>query len=165
MHERYLSSLKGMVDYICGQPNEGKKPYVFDDHQWNLRFPSRHCIVDAMVTGLKYIDKENFEDFDQLIDYVAERRIEHFGDTAIYDFALRYGWNRHPRIIPKQFVYIHSKPLRAANRLKELGYLKGVARKLPLSSYSEALPGLEAIDVEHFLCLFHDEIMHLKPIK
>ncbi|MDE5750782.1 MAG: hypothetical protein K2H87_08465 [Duncaniella sp.] len=153
-----------MVDYICGQPNGEKEPYVFDIHQWNLRFPSRHHIVADMKAKLQCIDREDFNDFEQLIDYVAERRQPHFGDTAIYDFALRYGWNRDPRRVPERFVYVHSKPLRAALRLKELGYLNEVARKLPLTSYAEALPGLAAMDVEHFLCLFHDEIMKLKPI-
>ncbi len=166
-HESYLSALDDITDFICGQKNETKvpdgPPYVLDEHQWNLRFPRRLLIVNDMARRLKDIDHESFNDFEELIAYVEKRRVPHFGDTAVYDFALRYGWKQTPRLNPEKFVYIHSKPRRSAVRLYQLGYLEEIGRCLPLEKYNILLlPGMTAADVEHFLCVYHDEIMKLK---
>lgn len=162
-HEAYLSKLKNITDYICGVPNDreapGGAPYKFDTHQWHLRFPSRSIVVDNMAVKLKDIDNEDFADFEALYDYVDRRKEKYFSDTCVYDFALRYGWNRTSRISPKDFVYIHSKPLESAKKLKDLGYIPEVGHFLPLSNYSALLgPGMNAMDVEHFLCIYHDQI-------
>ncbi|MDE6339575.1 MAG: hypothetical protein K2K97_07290 [Muribaculaceae bacterium] len=115
-----------------------------------------------MAARLRNIDHEDFADFEALYDYVDLKKMEYFGNTCVYDFALRYGWNRTHRVVPRDFVYIHSKPFRSAKRLFELGYIPELGRRLPLSTYTTLLgPGMNAMDVEHFLCLYHEEIMNL----
>ena len=169
-HDIYLSSLVDMTDFICGERNStkvfGGKPYVFNIHQWNLRLPSRQNVVDLMAKKLVNIDDNDFGDFEELIDYVEDRKVSYFGETAVYDFALRYGWNHSPAIKPSKYVYIHSKPRKAAQHLADHGYLKNITkleRKMELEKYQELLlPGMEASDVEHFLCCYHDEILRLK---
>ncbi|MDE6479156.1 MAG: hypothetical protein K2L45_02715 [Muribaculaceae bacterium] len=168
-HDIYLSSLVNIIDFICGEINDTKvprPPYIFNIHQWNFRFPSRQPIVEKMAKKLENIDSIDFENFEDLIDYVEEQKEPHFGETAIYDFALRYGWNRNPQIKPKEYVYIHSKPRRAAQHLVDHGYLKEIEkleRKMKLEKYKELLlPGMTAHDIEHFLCCYHDEIFTLK---
>lgn len=168
-HDICLSSLEGMTDFICGKKNEIKAPdgppYVFDDHQWYLRFPSRQPIVNTMAKKLEKIEEEVFADFEQLIDYVEARKVPYFGDTSVYDFSLRYGWNHSPQLRPKEYVYVHSKPRKAAKHLLERGYLKEIKklhRKMKLEKYKELLlPGMTAHDVENFLCLYHEQIMQL----
>lgn len=166
-HENYLSTLKTITDFICGLPNKIEAPdgptYQIHNHQWPIRCKSRQHKVNIMAENLKDIDKEIFKDFEDLRTYVEKRRISYFGDTCIYDFSLRYGWNHTPRIEPKDYVYIHAKPRKSAEHLYNLGYIPKIDTKLPLSNYNALLrPGMTAADVEHFLCCKHKEIMNLK---
>ncbi len=169
-HDDYLTSLEDITDYICGEKNTEKAPdgsnYIFNSHQWNFKFPSRQPIVNSMATKLKDIYDVKFNDFEELIDYVESKKESHFGETAIYDFSLRYGWNQNPPIKPQAYVYVHSKPREAAKYLVDHGFLKRISnleRRMKLESYEELLlPGMTASDVEHFLCCYHDEILKLK---
>lgn len=166
-HHRYLSSLRGKTDYICGQINgeaaSAVSGYMFDGHQWHLRFPSRRHVVDDMLGRLADIDNERFDDFDQLYRYVYDRRVQHFGDTCVYDFALRYGWNMTRPLIPQQYVYLHSQPLRAATHLCLCGLMPRVSARLSTAECGPlTLYGLDAMEAEHFLCVCHDEIMKFR---
>lgn len=171
-HHIYLSSLEDMTDFICGEKNTTKVPdgpeYILNSHQWYLNFPRCKDAVNEMAKSLENIDEQNFENFEQLIDYVEERKVKFFGDTSIYDIALRYGWNQNPPIRPKEFVYIHSKPEEAAEHLVKNGYLKQIKeleRKMELEKYQELLlPGMTASDVENFLCVYIDDILKLEQL-
>ncbi|MDE5868937.1 MAG: hypothetical protein K2H18_01790 [Muribaculaceae bacterium] len=172
-HDIYLSSLEDMTDFICGEKNTTKVPdgpeYILNSHQWYLGYPRYKHVVNEMAENLKDIGAQNFENFEQLIDYVKEKKVKFFGDTSVYDIALRYGWNQNPPIKPEKFVYIHSKPWKAAKHLVEHGYLKKIKklenleRKMELEKYQELLlPGMTASDVENFLCCYHKDIIKLK---
>lgn len=167
-HENYLSSLRNLTEYVCGTHNEVEAPdgppyrFVFDSHQWFLRFPSRQPVVNDFIKSWATCDKESFTDFEDLYETVKKHKVKYFGETCIYDFALRYGWNQNPRIVPKDFVYIHSKPLEAAKHLHQLGLIPELAIRTPLSNYDIFMrAGLDARDVEHLLCCYHDDIMSL----
>lgn len=168
-HDVYLSSLDDMTDFICGERNSTKAPhgskYRLNTHQWSFGFPRRKHIVNVMAEKLSGIDELEFDSFEDLIEYVHSCKEKFFGHTAIYDFALRYGWNHDPQIKPEKFVYVHTKPWESAKHLIKEGYLseiKKLRRQLPLEKYKELLlPGMTAHDVEHFLCVYHDEIKKL----
>ncbi len=165
-HELYLQSLKDITDYLCGAPNPtkapGGEPYILSSHQWMFKFPSRSGVIDEMAERLKDIDSVQFADFEELIKYVEARKVKYFGDTCVYDFCLRYGWNHTPRLTPEKYVYIHSRPYQAAKHLHQLGYIKKLERCLPIENYSALLaPGMNAADVEHLLCVGHDQILKL----
>ncbi len=167
-HDIYLSSLEDMTDFICGTHNEIKAPdgppYKFDNHQWPLRCKSRQHLVNDIAESLKNIDDLKFDDFEDLMNEVEKHKVSYFGDTAKYDFALRYGWKKGIR--PERYVYVHSKPRLSAQHLVDHGYLKEIKqleRKMKLEKYKELLlPGMTAHDIEHFLCCYHDEIFTLK---
>lgn len=168
--ETELSDLKNITDYICGVHNEleapAGPPYKFHPHQWHLGFPSHIGVVNVMADQLKDIDKEAFADFEALYQYVDQRKVKFFSATCVYDFALRYGWNHKPRIVPKDFVYIHSKPLNSARRLYNLGYISELDHCLPIGNYSTLLgAGMDAMDIENFLCIYNKEIKDLPPKK
>lgn len=166
-HDIYLKTLEDMTDYICGRNNAIKvpdgPPYEFDNHQWPLRCKSRQHLVNVIADSLKNIDVFEFEDFEDLMQEVEKHEVSYFGETSKYDFALRYGWQKGIR--PERYVYVHSKPRMAAQYLVELGYLseiKKLERKMKLEKYKELLlPGMTAHDIEHFLCVYHDEIVKL----
>ena len=165
--EKFLSSLEDLTAYICGLNNVEKVPnvkkYVLNGHQKRPLNGKPH-IINKMGENLENIDKEKFDNFEELIDYVEARREKFFGPTAIYDFALRYGWNREERIEPEKYVYVHAIPEDSAKILKELGYLKTVTRRIPITDFPKEMrqPGMTAKDIENFLCVFHDEILKLK---
>lgn len=167
-HDVYLSSLEDITEFICGAKNDNKvpdgPPYRFDSHQWPIRCTSRQHLVNDMAAALKDIGYSEYEDFEDLMQEVEKIKVSYFGDTAKYDFALRYGWKKGIR--PEKYVYVHSKPRRAAQHLVDHGYLKEIKeleRKMELGKYKELLlPGMTAHDIEHFLCAYHDEIFKLK---
>lgn len=171
LHREYLDSLMDMVDYICGQPNfkNGipEPDYTFDSHQWHLKFPTRIHVVKDMMENLNNIDKIKFQDFEQLRDYVYKNRVTWFGNTCVYDFSLRYGHKQNPKIEPKTFVYVHTHPLISARYLSELGYISSKVEnstyRIPLEDFSSEIlqPGMTAADIEHFLCIYKDEILRI----
>ena len=168
LHDIYLSSLEDVTDFICGRKNENKvpdgPPYKVDNHQWPLRCKSRQPLINDIAASLKNIDDSEYRDFEDLMTEVEKHNVPYFGDTAKYDFALRYGWKKGIR--PERYVYVHSKPRLSAQHLVDLGYLSEIEqleRKMKLEKYKELLlPGMTAHDIEHFLCYYHDEIFKLK---
>lgn len=166
-HDMYLKTLEDITDFICGRPNNTKAPngpkYIIDDHQWPLRCASRQHLVNEIAENLKDIDKSEYKDFEDLMMEVEKCKVSFFGETAKYDFALRYGWKKGVR--PEKYVYVHSKPRLSAQHLVDKGYLsriKELERKMEVEKYEELLlPGMTAHDVEHFLCMYHDYINEL----
>ena len=167
--ELFLSSLEDFTAYICGENNiekvcKGKK-YKLNGHQQWLN--GKWDVINKVACNLKNIGKEEFASFEELIDYVDSKKEKYFGDTAVYDFSLRYGWHHNPRIEPKDYVYTHSQPRKGALLLKKLGYLENVARRIKISDFPDELrhPDMTAKDIENFLCIYHDEIKNLPPKK
>ena len=165
--ELYLDSLEDLTDYICGENTKEKVPegthYVLNGHQ-KRPLNGKYEVINSMGKKLKELEGKKFDTFESLIEEVEKRKEKWFGPTAIYDFALRFGWHQNPRIEPKEYVYVHSIPAQSANRLRELGYLKTVSRKIPFSNFPKEMrkEGMTAKDVENFLCIFAEEINKLK---
>lgn len=125
LHELYLSDLKGIYDFICGaEGNDGNEPYKLDSHQWHFKLLRYRKVVKAMEGALKGIENKEFDSFKKLIAYIDEVKENTsdtfgFGHTCVYDFALRWGWNNHPRYVPEDEVWLHTKPLESARKLKK----------------------------------------------
>lgn len=167
-HVRYLDHLEDITDFICGEHNEIKIPdgptYKVNNHQRSLRFTSRQPVINDMAEKLKDIQNETFNSFEELYDYINQRRLPWFGDTCVYDFALRYGWHLNPRVEPEKYVYLHSKPKAAAEILKGKGYFQhDLSKPILFESLRKEFktPGMKAIDVEHFLCCYKKQIEKL----
>lgn len=166
--ELYLNSLSDLTDFICGEPNkeekvpEGKN-YILNGHQ-RRPLNGKWDVINSMGKKLKDLEEKNFKSFEELIDAVEKLKERWFGPTAIYDFSLRFGWHQSPRIEPKEYVYVHSIPEKSAGKLRDLGYLKKVSRRIPFNEFPSEMrkEGMTAKDIENFLCIFHDAIMNLK---
>lgn len=167
-HKLYLESLKCINDFICGEPDNKdapkKHPYHINSHQRYFRFPSRHIHITKAAEQLKTLKVDRIKDFEDLREEVKGKKFHGFGDTTLYDFCLRFGWHQNPRIEPKEFVYVHSKPKDAADILKEKGYLTvNYDFKIPFDAFPEEITasGMSAADVEHFLCCYKKFIEQL----
>lgn len=96
-----------------------------------------------------------------------------FGQTCIYDFSLRAAY-RHGRatgsesLMPRKFVYTHSKPGLSFRIMRELGLFANLPTDLRQSKekyrgkVETALIAddfkpykMDAIDIENFLCVMH----------
>lgn len=173
LHELYLSDLKGIYDFICGaEGNDGNEPYKLDSHQWHFKLNRFKGAVGAMADALSNIDNEKrqFDSFRDIIMFVDKKKSEKkknevfgFGNTCVYDFALRWGWNNQPRYLPEDEVWLHTKPLESARKLKKMGFLKKCGRRVPMEYFSEEIrqPGMDSMDIEHFLCIYGDSLKDL----
>lgn len=167
VHE--LDRYEDLTAYICGENNpEQKVPngtnYKLNSHQrqpLNCRWEEINKFGETFAD----IHERKFRDFEEMMDYVDDpiRDVKQFGDTCKYDFALRHGWHRNPRIEPEEYVYLHAKPLKAAKALFAKGYLDKVVRRMRFDSFPEELrqEGMTAKDVENFLCIFKEKIEQL----
>lgn len=171
-HEIYLDILKCTKDYICGEPDNAKapkeKPYHISSHQRYFRFPSRHHLIEEAEQKLKAIEGETFRDFEDLREKVKEIGCKGFGDTTIYDFSLRYGRHLNPRMEPVKYVYIHSEPKKSVEHLKALGYMDvDYDYRIPFEAFPPEIKdsGMNAADVEHFLCCYKSYIANLPKSK
>lgn len=171
-HICYLNTLKNIIDFICGEPNDGRKepPFKINVHQRFYRFPSRQSKIPQVACKLKKTIPGKYNSFEELYEKVNKQKLYGFGETTTYDFALRYGWHQNPRIEPKDFVYLHSKPMEAAKALHEKGYIKDkLKRTIPMESLPEEIKDsrMTAADVEHFFCCYKTFIDQLpnKKIK
>lgn len=178
-HERYLESLNGHADFICGEPGNtlGVLPYTVNTHQRYFRFPSRQLLIEPNAEKLMALDGRAFESFEELYAEVlsiqSSKKLPGFGRTTIYDYALRWGWHASPRVQPRDFVYVHATPGKAAMALWERGYLpmvKDIEKavkaefRIPLEYFPEEIrnSAMSAADVEHFLCCY-DALIYQLP--
>ena len=182
-----------ILEFIKGHP--GGEEY--DIHQWHLkRF--RPEVADLLLPELRtmpdFISKA--QDFREIRDEVIKRKklVENqrkkegkskilFGDTCVYDFSLRGAYNhflksKNNKILPKDFVYFHSKPAETLKWLKKLDAIEKPDKKysqprqegdkpnrysIHISAFKKWMEKykLESIDFEHFLCVMHDPIQCL----
>ncbi|MCH5238301.1 MAG: hypothetical protein J1E95_10985 [Muribaculaceae bacterium] len=167
-HKFYLDTLKCTKDFICGEPNNAdapeNKPYHINSHQRYFRFPSRHVHIDRAAKELESFNTDKFMDFEDLREKVKEKKLHGFGTTTLYDFCLRFGWNQNPKIEPKKYVYVHTKPKASADALKEKGYLTvDYDFRIPFDAFPEEITksSMTAADVEHFLCCYKEYLEKL----
>ena len=174
VHDDYLTHLLSITDYVCGAVNASIHPLKFNvdynhQHYYNTAAakPHIHKFIDDCIarTALR---TPTF-DFEQLFDEVASIPRTYVQAVGVYDFALRFGWNRFrdygiPNVVPEKYVYLHADPLKSAVLLQLLGLFPAVERNKVNDSYKveySLLPpvfskyGLNAKDVEHFLCIYY----------
>lgn len=165
--ELYLNSLGDLTEFICGEPNTSKVPtgkdYKLNGHQ-RQPLNGKWDVINSMGKKLAGLKGTDYKSFEELIDAVENLKEPWFGPTAIYDFSLRFGWHQTPRIEPEEYVYVHSIPEKSAIKLRDLGYLKNVGRRIPINEFPSEMrkEGMTAKDIENFLCIFSEAINKLQ---
>lgn len=172
-HDDYLTHLRCITDYVCGAVNSSTLPQKFEvdshQHYYNTAAakPYIHKFIDDCIANAA-LRTPTF-DFEQLFDEVASMPRKYVQAVGVYDFALRFGWNRFrdygiPNVVPDKYVYLHADPLKSAVLLQLLGLFPAFEINTVKDSYKvkySLLPrafskyGLRAKDVEHFLCVFY----------
>lgn len=192
---RYLSELgqtssqtDKILEFIKGQKINSAKEY--HPHQWHL---GSFYKKTAGILTQDFIDFytninlcKDFEDvYDQLECIKAKREEIHlreteprklgFGQVCLYDTALRMTYcftdgDEEHRLMPRAFVYLHAKPLKTGQLLRDLGIINC---KLNHRTKTEMLQkifipyDMKPIDIENFLCVMNGPIRVLAglPLK
>lgn len=186
-HKIYLSKLKSITDFLCGEINNNSDPnyrkfHVEKNHQRFLNSKKGKVSAENFI---EYHENSNpikdydFEDFEELFAHVSNKSFDLIGPTCIYDFCLRFGWNRNtiankPKIEPEKYVYFHSGPLRTAILLRLLISTfplfernpKKDSFRIAVADLYRAIPEFKkykmcARDLEHFLCTYFNDIKML----
>lgn len=101
-----------------------------------------HCIEAA----------GKFDEIHKIVDKEAQH-IHGVGALMTYDVALRIalwrGKNYHP-----EHVYLHATPLKSAKLLIH----PSVKGKLKTTDFPESFQELSCLNIENFLCVYHDKI-------
>lgn len=169
LRRTHLSSLHTLEEIVYGKIGPKLNPpyaHDYDDHFKRLYAGYKKALPDV-VTALKpfwpAIWKMTFPTFEDLWQWVHDRihHIPGIGRVAIYDIALRIGWNMYPRIMPERYVYITSKGVEDAAIALGLGpYI--VNDRIPVVYFDPITHGHTAMEIEDILCIFSSEIVKAK---
>ncbi|MCH5225824.1 MAG: hypothetical protein J1D77_07465 [Muribaculaceae bacterium] len=168
---RHLSSLNSTLEYICGEKNPtvltDTTKYKYNSHQWILRLKKNMGLTNILLSKFSGITGLACKDFEDLRDEVETQKEPGFGNTGIYDFSLRFAYKNSPHLLPEKFVYLHADPYWSAQYLHYIGEITAPWKRGMYNVETTAFRtlsgklGMEAMDIEHFLCLYHDYIYNL----
>lgn len=151
--ENYLRNLKDDVRTCVYGPF---KNYTKHPHQRRL---SNERVMNVAVDKLKEIEKKisSSKSFSELYNHVKNIDVEGYGLLAIYDFAIRYGFNRD--LIPEE-VYLHAGTLDGAKAV-----LPGIKLHpgdiLPVETFPQYLRKLNGLHLENLLCIYKKELKRI----
>lgn len=184
---RSISMLKSITDFVCGAVNDPKVPGYrkFNVDMHHQRFYNANKAKPFIEDFIYDLEEDNpireidFNNFEELFCEVAIRakKVKYVGPLGVYDFSVRFGWNRasfagKPQIVPQEYVYIHSNPLLSSILLAELDptfpkfirneNLNGSFR-LPYADMHEVFKrnSMDAFMTEDFLCHKFDDILEM----
>ncbi|MBR4387885.1 MAG: hypothetical protein IKT00_01750 [Prevotella sp.] len=83
---------------------------------------------------------------------------------TVYDTAIRLGWTFSPQIVPQKYVYVHRKLVESAKHILKSSYVIINKCRIDRSLFDKKEPTfkkLSALEIEDFLCVYHDDIMKL----
>lgn len=165
------STTENYVQKFNSAPTNRDKAKLLLDikgHQWFLQcFHKETCdkLLEELETDQpwkqSYDSYSSFEDLFEIIRSRYERK--YVKQLVIYDISIHIAIIKgETKLLPKDWVYIHAKPLKNYKSLreqkKELPKLQKEG-KLPYSQLAPFFPGLDARMIEDFLCLMNK----LKP--
>ena len=192
---RYLSELGNtssqidmILEFIKGEKTDSPKNY--HPHQWHLgSFYKETADILTQDFIEFYANLSSFKDFEEVYDSLErtkdkreEIRLEKgisrklgFGQVCLYDTSLRMvycftsGEESHP-LMPRDYVYLHAKPLKSAKLLQDLGIIKGrISHRTKTDILQKIfLPyDMSPMDIENFFCVMNGPIRVLAglPLK
>lgn len=182
-----ISTFTTITDFVCGAVNDPKvhgyrKFNVDKRHQRYYNTKDAKPFIEKFIYDLEVanpIREFDFNNFEELFSEVAIRakKVKYVGAVGVYDFSIRFGWNRNvfagkPQIVPQEFVYIHSNPLLSSILLAELDptfpkFIKNDnvnwSFRLPYDKMHEVYKKntMDAFMIEDFLCHSFDYILDM----
>lgn len=143
----------------------------YDHHYRQLYSSHTNALPDAtriIEKNLVCILNRPYRDFEDLYDFLEQLlsnpivpsfNVSGIGPVALYDIALRIGCNLRPRVIPKDYVYLGAKKVRAAANALVPGIVSSTEFRVPTSSLASFFPCYSAMEIEDILCVYSDRIV------
>lgn len=164
--KRELSECKEERDYVYGK-RERKDgiQYIYtspNSHQKRL-YGNLDEVVDALTqANLHTLRFETFEDLYDAVKKIYESNGHPNAILAIYDTALRIGYNSSPQILPEKFVYLYGTsktgPLGGATRLYGQGWIDKhfdkINHRIATKWFMNKFPNLPSWEIESILCIY-----------
>lgn len=125
--------------------------------------------VDNAVEKLMQTDVLNrkYENFEELYDFIYEcigRGSTGISYSTVYDAAARMGYSFPSKVLPKDYVYVHRKLVESAKHILGKECIIEDNRRIMRDLFIQvdnAFDVLEALLIEDFLCIYHDEIINI----
>ncbi len=135
-------------------------------HQWCLANAAVNDAVKKLLANPS-ITNSAFPNFEKLYDTIFDTIGQ--GTTGIsyctvYDTSTRFGWSLSPQIVPEDYVYVHQKLIQSARHIlgkntKLINHCR--IERVMFDKLESAFKQLNALEIEDFLCVCHDDIMKL----
>lgn len=159
-----LAACGGVRDFVYGKRyNKILKTFTSpNSHQRHLVGQLEKIVKTLETTYLQPQNFDTFEDLYNVVKEIYESNGHPNAILAIYDTALRIGYNSSPQILPEKFVYLYGTsktgPLGGATRLYGQGWIDKhfdkINHRIETRLFMNKFPDLPSWEIESILCIY-----------
>lgn len=156
-----LAACGGVRDFVYGKRyNKILRTFTSpNSHQRHLVGQLEKIVKTLETTNLQ---SQTFEDLYNAVKKIYESNGHPNAILAIYDTALRIGYNSSPQILPEKFVYLYGTsktgPLGGAIRLYGQGWIDKhfdkINHRIETRWFMDEFPNLPSWEIESILCIY-----------
>lgn len=164
-----LSSLWYIEEMVYGDIGYDVKKGV---HAYNPHFrQSMAGYPDALPKAVDILQKNwsNIvapppSDFEELYGRVSSllnsssSNVYGVGLVTVYDISLAIGCNLYPKVLPREFVYLHGNCVEESAKIL-IGKSQIKDHKVPASAFNKIFPCSTAMEIEDLLCEYNEAIV------
>lgn len=159
-----LAACRGARDFVYGKRyNKILKTFTSpNSHQRHLYDQLENIVKNLTKTNIQPQAFNKFEDLYDAVKKIYESNGHPNAILAIYDTALRIGYNSSPQILPEKFVYLYGTsktgPLGGAIRLYGQGWIDKhfdkINHRIETKWFMNKFPDLPSWEIESILCIY-----------
>ena len=159
-----LAACGGVRDFFYGKRyNKILKTFTSPNaHQRHLNNQLENIVKNLTKTNIQSQAFNKFEDLYDAVKKIYESNGHPNAILAIYDTALRIGYNSSPQILPEKFVYLYGTsktgPLGGATRLYGQGWIdkhfNKINHRIETRWFANKFPKLSSWEIESILCIY-----------
>ena len=159
-----LAACGEVRDFVYGKRyNKILKTFTSpNSHQRHLYDQLENIVENLTKTNIQSQAFNKFEDLYDAVKKIYESNGHPNAILAIYDTALRIGYNSSPQILPEKFVYLYGTsktgPLGGATRLYGQGWIDKhfdkINHRIATKWFMNKFPNLPSWEIESILCIY-----------
>lgn len=159
-----LAACRGAHDFVYGKRySKILKAFTSpNSHQRHLVGLLEKIVKTLETTNLQSQTFDTFEDLYNAVKKIYESNDHQNAILAIYDSTLRIGYNRSPKIMPDEFVYLYGTsqigPLGGATRLYGQEWIDNhfdkINHRIATKWFMNKFPNLPSWEIESILCIY-----------
>ena len=159
-----LAACGGVRDFVYGKIyNKILKTFTSSNsHQRHLYDQLENIVKNLTKTNIQPQAFNKFEDLYDAVKKIYESNGHPNAILAIYDTALRIGYNSSPQILPEKFVYLYGTsktgPLGGATRVYGQEWIDKhfdkINHRIETRLFMNKFPDLPSWEIESILCIY-----------